>query len=643
MKLNPDSNRGPPLNYNETQSQYEQSMPIGTTYQAYAVNSQLYKLPMLAYSNLGLSVDKILMDISGFMLTVDNQVRLYSYDNTSNRSFNYLASLTIDQIFGIDPNISCVGVAANSNVYAFLGLSNSGIPYSVDFNSPSPDKLIIKTFDPISRSIETKLITNFLTFPVKDSEIQSFTYNNFGGFTMGFNYSTIQYAYGLASAPSSVEISFSSISTIQTFVSSIFAYSGLITYQNPKENNGAFYVANYTSNISEFSYIQPIVKGSNDTNKRIQAFSTSNSYIFGVSNYCKITSYYINGNTFEQLAFSRYAYDDDIYGFTSSNPNYFYQLTSYTKSTCNVYNSNANFSVSLNPIGANVKEIEAGYDGSLWFNDYSGTIYGHRYTQVDGLTKVIGYAWQIFYPVQRVIYKNISREVNLMSDLSGLQYPEYAHTQLFFYDNKNSFIADLSNSSTVSPWGLESNFTISDTHFSGYYFNAYSTFIPLESNASEYYLAVRNYSPTEKSQVYMRFSLANRYDYGYATITDISNEILLASTNKEVFNPNYSSNLNTFNNNFIFSSKIFGSNIVPGYYGVTLSNVLGFGDFMKYYTNYYNTYLSNIGILDSINNAVNTNLSNFIATDLQYIIPPTATNRQRFTDPLLFSILWKID
>lgn len=639
-KPSPDSNRGPSSNYSQSQSQYEQSMPIGTVFQGYISNSSMYNLSMYGYSNLGMPIDKIIMDISGYMLTIDTQVRLYSYDNSSNRSFTYLASFTLDDVFGNDPNISCVSVAANESEYAFLGLSNSITPYTVNFNNPSPDKLIIKTFNPISRSIQTKLITNFLTFPVEDSEVQSFTYNNSGGFTMGFNYSTIQYAYSLQSSPSESDISISSISTLQTFVSSISGYSGLITYQNPKETTGAFYVANYSSNISEFSYVQPNMMSSNDPNKIIQAFSASN-YIFGTSNYCKITSYYINGNTFEQMAFTRSGYDDTIFGFTSSNPNYFYQLTSYSTSSSNKYNSNANFTVSVNPIGSNVKEMEAGYNGSLWFNDFSGTIYGNRYIQQDGLSRTLKLAYQIFYPVQRIVYKNIYKDVNLMSDLSGLQYPEYAHTQLFFYNSTNSFNNDFSNSFGQSPWGNESNYAISDTQFSGYYFNAYSTFIPLESNSDYYYIALRNYSPTEKSQVYLRLSLPNRHDYGYASIKDISNEVLLQSTNPELFNPNYGSNLSNFNKLFVFASKTFGSNVVPGYYGVTLSNVTGFGDFMKYYKSYYNTYLSNVGILNSINSAVNSNLSNFIANDLQYIIPPTATNRQRFTDPLLFSILWE--
>ena len=639
IKVSPDSNRGPSSNYNQTQCQYEQSMPIGTTYQAYITNSPLYQNSMYSYSNIGVPASKLIMDVAGYMMTFDTQIRLYTYDNSSNRSFDYVMSMTLDELFDPDPNISIVGVAANESEYAFLALSNSTTPFSVDFNSLSPDKLIIKTFNPISKSITTKLITNFLTFPVENSEVQSFTYNNQGGFTMGFNYSTIQYAYAITQSQPEVETSFSSLSGIQTIVSSIKTYNRLLTYQNPRETTGAFYVANVTSNIREFSYIEPSVQLSNDINRNIQAFSSSN-YIFDTNYQSKITSYFINGNSFDQLAFSRFSYNDSIYGFKTSNPSYFYQLTSYSSPSSNIYDSNANFSISISSLTTPVYEIEAGYNGSLWFNDLSGSIFGNRNISVDGLTKSIQYAWQIFYPVQRVIYKNIYRDVNLMPDLSGLEYPEYAHTQLFLYDSTSSFSNDFSNVSGVSPWGLESNFIISDTQFSGYYFNAYATLCPLNSN-KDYYLAVRNYSPTEKSQVYMRFSLPNRYDYGYASISDLSNEILLYSNNPQKFNPNYSSNLVTFNNQFIFSSKTFGSNIVPGYYGITLSNVTGFGDFMKYYLQYYNTYLNNVGILNSINSSVNSNLSNFIATDLEYIIPPTAQNRQRFTDPLLFSILWK--
>ena len=644
-KAVPDANRAPPTGISPSQCQYEQSMTIGTTFQAYMCNSpDMVAATMHAYSNLGTVVDRIVMDISGFMLTQTSEFSLYSYDTTSNRSFTLENSFTIDQIFSPpNSNITFISVAANENVYAFLALSNSPsltIPLP-NSNTLSSDKILIRTYNPNTGIVLTALETELLIYPAEATEIQSFTYNNFGGFTLGFQYidsnvSTINVAYSLASAPATVEASFSTLQKTQCIVSSMSYAQRFITYQNPREDKGAFYVADVSGNIGEFSYIQPTVPSIYNPAKHIKANATSN-YVYSGSP-CKITSYAIDTHQFDSLAITRDPVKDIIYGFALSNPNHFYELTSYTSPVLPAYDSNAIFTISL-ALPQAVKEMEAGYNGALWFND-TNTIYGNRNILTDGIVHGLQYAWQIFYPVQRVIYKNVSKSVDLLNDLSGLTYPELAHTELFFYKNKSSFIADLSNSSVKSTWGLESNYYISDTQFSGYYFNAYSTFIPLENTTDEYYLAVRNYSPTEKSQVYMRFSLPNRYDYGYASMIDISNEIVDSLTSTQ-YNPNYSLNLASFNSNFVFASKTFGNNIVPGFYGVTLTNVTGFGDFMKYYQQYYNNYQSNIAIQNAINLSVKTSLSNFISTDLAYIIPSTAAVRQRYTDPLLFSILWK--
>jgi hypothetical protein len=48
-----------------------------------------------------------------------------------------------------------------------------------------------------------------------------------------------------------------------------------------------------------------------------------------------------------------------------------------------------------------------------------------------------------------------------------------------------------------------------------------------------------------------------------------------------------------------------------------------------------------VQLVQSINSNVTSNINAFIQTDLQYILPATALYRQRFTDPLTFSILWK--
>jgi hypothetical protein len=210
---------------------------------------------------------------------------------------------------------------------------------------------------------------------------------------------------------------------------------------------------------------------------------------------------------------------------------------------------------------------------------------------------------------------------------------------MFVYDNSNKFIADISS----NKWGLETsnNFLVSDATFSGYYFNSALVDVPLRPSTS-YYLALRGYAPTEKSQVLLRFSLPNRYDFGYTKISDLSNEIPFSISSPSIFNSNYKNVLQAFNSNFIFDSngKVFGSNALQGYPGSNLSNVVGFGDFLNRFITLYNVYTSNVKILNEINTAVSSNLQNFIRTDLANIIPPSAINRQRYTDPLRYEIMW---
>ena len=647
IKSNPDVNRGPLNNYNQTQCQYEQSMPIGTTYQAYSLKNKIIQSPMFAYSNLNLHMDKIVMDIESYMLTYANEVRLYTYDtNSSNRTFHLLDSFTPEFIFDYNNNIILGAVAASETEYAFLGLSN-GVSNS----------LVIKTMNPVSQGITTKQIIG-IPILFSQTNITSFTYNNFGGFTLAVhdNSNNINTFYSAKSSYSNIYYTFSGtdasgfpiidndvVKTYGTssnvYVSSVEAsnYEYFITYQNPNNSAGAFYVSIYktSTGFNDNYYIQPsITNASLVVNKNIVSFTASSNETL---QYPTITANVFTTN-FSQLVVTRSPIDEIVYGFKSSTPTQFYQLGSLSPSSL-PYDYTQQYITSSCNIGIPVYEMEAGFTGALWFSDLSGNVYGNRFNMFDGgSTNVLDFAWQIFYPTQRVIYNNISRSVNLMNDLSGLEYPELYHTQLFYYKDIDSFNSDLVQSN-ICPWGNESNFYISDTQYSGYYFNAFNTFIPLSNSTNESVLVIRNYSVTEKSQVYMRFSLPNRYDYGYASLQDISNETnIITSSN---FNPNYSSNLQSFNSNFVFDTKTFGTNIVPGFYGITLSNVTGFGDFMKNFINYYTTYQSNIQLINIIQSNVNTSLSNFILNDLQYIIPTTATNRQNFTDPILFSILWK--
>jgi hypothetical protein len=141
----------------------------------------------------------------------------------------------------------------------------------------------------------------------------------------------------------------------------------------------------------------------------------------------------------------------------------------------------------------------------------------------------------------------------------------------------------------------------------------------------------------------LRFSLPNRYDFGYVKLSDLSNEIILAGKQPNIFNSNYAYTIQSFNSNFIFDSngRLFGSNIIQGFPGSNFSNVAGFGDFLNQFTNLYNVYNSNVQVLSNINSATQSNIQAFIRNDLSAIIPANAVNRQRYTDPIVYSILWK--
>jgi hypothetical protein len=141
----------------------------------------------------------------------------------------------------------------------------------------------------------------------------------------------------------------------------------------------------------------------------------------------------------------------------------------------------------------------------------------------------------------------------------------------------------------------------------------------------------------------MRFSLTNLYDFGYTTMTDLSNEVVISQTQSNSFTPDYYASLNAFNSNFVIgpAGQVFGENVVSGYPGSNISSVTGFGDFYSRFRAIYAQYNTQVQLVNTINSNVNAATTAFIQYDLQNILPASSLNRQRFTDPLTFTILWK--
>jgi hypothetical protein len=605
----PDPSRGPPGGYDQTQSQYEQSMPIGTTMVPY-LNTYPFistATAMTAWAPLDVPPQDPIFDVSGHLMTLDTVFRVYSYElDTVARTFKLEYEMTLDQVIPRGTGIYWLGAAANEFQYVFASYS-------------APDnRLIFRIMTPA-----TGVIAEDVSYPspfrFDQVQLTNMTFNNAGGFTMAVRQGATLIAYGQASADPAVTTRVTTTATGQ---------DRFITRQGPKNTTGQFYVYPVaTGVIRQYVYVDPTVSlGAPNPNYAVRATTNGTP--------TQVTVFALSRQCTDPIV-ARQPYFDTLLFLSPTAPLNMFQVTSYTASANPAVTSNAIVTQSVFTFPAPASHLYQGALGSKWAT-VGPTIYGNRNTTVDA-PYTISQAWQIFYPTQRIVFTRISKNFTFMQDRKGIEYPEYPHTAITAYNSQAKFDADISGR-----WGLErsSNLLVADFAFSGQVFNASVLSVPMEPGG-QYQVAIRNYSPTEKSQVLLRCSLNNRYDFGYVTLTDLSDEVVITGSQSNLFSPEYYIALTAFNSNFVFASKTFGANIVQGFNGSNFSNVTGFGDFYQRFTSLYATYNAQVQLVQAINSNVNSNVNAFIQSDLQYILPPTAQTRQRYTDPLTFSILWK--
>ena len=638
--------------------------------------------------------------VPGYVLfPIGGSFTIYKYDtNVDVRQYSYYIAITPDIFFTSLPNAVLVGMSGNSSSFAFLGLATS-IVEGVKTYTFQIETYSIET----SRITVTDIITTSNCISVPEGyeivEVDSFNYNDAGGFTFAYQIgissagsyiSKEKYCYSKGSPidDSSQIIYFFKTPVLSTellqatreilgrfYVAAKTSYATgttppsnkyplrdmLVTYDlyssNPLyANNGLFYVnptklintatsvlLNIPINIIPIGIDTGLIP--NITRINLFPYNTQQSSYFGD---ITIVQYGLE----DKIMLS---YDMNDMALHNGSPSKtYYQIASMAYNT--VTSSNAYFKSSVQIIKDSSNNIlqpskivggGGGYfwilyneaDNSSYANSQYNAIYGNRGDDIDFPLRVRN-AYQIFIPTQRIVMTKIGKSYNPMTDISGLTLPEFPHTNMFIYNSYSNYKADIES----AKWGQESssNYMVSSKDFSGYYFNAAALNVPLYPSTT-YYLALRGYTPTEKSQVMMRFSLPNIYDFGYLTLKDLSNEIFYATHSPGLFNSNYADVLYEFNTNFIFGpiGKSFGANISLGYSGITLSNINGFGDFMSNFTGIYTIYNSNVTVVNTINSNVSSNIQNFINTDLSYIIPLSASNRERYTNPLTYSILWK--
>ena len=344
---------------------------------------------------------------------------------------------------------------------------------------------------------------------------------------------------------------------------------------------------------------------------------------------------------------------NDFYGnfyVTEKNTNVFYQNVCSIKMYQQPFNtSNVNFaspSHVLSQYNQNVSNPYSDYLFSKYTNIWHvptnsfSTIDGVRLNSPYDFDVVTTFVNQVFYPTHKITLSKVQSLLNPIQNTTDvLTYPSYQHTHMFFYRNFSSMVKDISGQFANEKM---SNFAYEDAH-SGYGFDSYIYNINLttssnfnNANADSFnYLAIRAYSPTERFQSLVRFYLPQRYDFGYISLKDLSNEQLVVNT-ATLVNPEYKQFLSIFNDVFN-TTKLYGQTGVTGFSGSNLSTV-NFGDFLTKFNTINTINSSNTSIISTINGLSNAAITGLITGDLQNILPSYLASRNRTTDPIEYSI-----
>jgi hypothetical protein len=577
-----------------TQSQYGNSYPIGTSvvlYKQYTnilVNNNFLKPWSIPERPIRIDIN-----VNGYILFQGTQITIYPYTqyDISYKFIKPVSIFTIDEIFSSSEFTSLEAITGNDNFYFFLGFVTKN----------SLTTLRIKQFNPstgemLEVGIPTLTISSsglVKTFTINNNNQLVFIYQDNRGIT-NFYYTKSDFT--------KTAMSSNSIPLLSTATHTMNADSSTLFWlQQDVNNNMGKYIYEWDL-LSNFP--GKLWKGSDPTQYWNQISMTTYLDIPDIKNRLFLT------NTL------------------STTTNIINYTTGWIDST-------STFTVDIiNKPDFKIENIYSGYSGSLWVTDADNLLlWGNRNQQID-IPGAIVPAWQIFYPFQRITLEKVDNTYDPISDLTNINYPEYPHTKIFYYDNTQDFQNDI-----LTSWGLENNATNAEPTFNGYYFN--NQLKPFSINKStrynDYkYIVIRGFTPTENSEVLLRFVIPNKYTFGYLTPTDIINE--LNNSNTTNYDTDYLRILKDFNKSFN-KDATYGANSVPNFNGQQIITV-DYSDFYNKISSLYNQYNTTNNTIKNVNNYINSNISQYISTQLVNILPPSAINRQTFTSPLLFSILW---
>jgi hypothetical protein len=237
----------------------------------------------------------------------------------------------------------------------------------------------------------------------------------------------------------------------------------------------------------------------------------------------------------------------------------------------------------------------------------------------------------------------------------------FANTMLFAYDiSKNAVgwtvtkdIVDIQNG-----WGLENkNQFMAYDNNSGFNYLSYLNSFPVEAGIP-YALNLRSYLPTTSLNCTIRIMGKNWCDFGYVSLGRLMTEIeaLIAGgvklnndgTLNDLYNfrilnnytYNYARTLLLFNKKFA-GSFIFGRGFTnPSYAGLPVKST-GFRDFMNQFKDLsVVVQKASTGVTDA-QALASSSTNDYIKSNYGGILPEVVLKRNRYTDPLSFSILFK--
>ena len=635
---------GPPAGYDESVSKYEQSQEIVNSHIHYLSPLNIIADPNGFSAWDGLTVDlpdyihasvydptSISSDTSGnswytgYAIIQGAAFSLVSYkiydriSSTTNptRTFTYKGQLSAQQIFPDGERTSIIAVTGNTSLFVFLGSTNV-VPNNL---------LRLKTYNPANGFLLEYDIESSYTFKPTKETMQHFVYNN----------SNVWFYTVFVNDPDTQRTGIQLLGMYSNNLVKKF-YEGytMSELQMPPDGNN-LYFAKYTDVEGGFSNIFVYPLANNQQTIDLSTYYTINldtSPILDPSPYKYYKQFAVANNR---------GTEEVILTNTDYNSSMYYKIRSYlTTTTSNTSNTTIDFSKqTLSNVG--IRRIMAGGQGSKWIIlDKFPYIMGNRNDVMDSPTS-LSLAWQIFFPTMKIEMRNVSANYTPITDRTNITYSEWPHVAMFAYSNFTSLSNDILKNG--GKWGMESNFVTSDITFDGYDFNSYLLNFPLQSNANSlnsndyYYLAVRGYLPTESFQTMLRFYLPKRYDFGFATFADMTKEVSILGSQKNSFNPLYHKALSSFNSEFVIS-KIFGSNSISGLSGSNITST-SFSNFLDQYNTLYTGFLSNSELQINIQSNLKNSITNFITSNLQYILPSYALTRQQFTSPITSRILWK--